>query len=64
MSTLINASIRVDKLPKEKSVKCLLLMHTAPVDDNGTDLPAVVNELCSEYDVLFSNQKLSPRQII
>ena len=38
-------------------------MHTAPVDDNGTDLPAVVNELCPDYDVIFSTQKLSPKQM-
>ena len=51
-----------DKLPKEKADKCLLLMHTAPVDDNGTDLPAVVAELCP-YNVQFSNSKLSPQQM-
>jgi len=43
-----------DKLPKEESSKCVLLMHTAPVDANGTDLHAVVSELCSEYDVVFT----------
>ena len=52
-----------DQIPKEKADKCVLVMHTAPVDENGTDLPAVVNELCSDYDVIFSNQKLSPRQM-
>ena len=34
---------------------CLLYMHTSPVDQNGTDLFAVVNALCSEYPVLFSD---------
>ncbi len=52
-----------DKLPKEKSDKCLLLMHTAPVDEHGTDLPAVVEELCPDYKVIFSHQKLSPTQM-
>jgi glycosyltransferase involved in cell wall biosynthesis len=46
-----------DSLPKEKSEKCLLLMHTASVDKNGTDLVAVVNELCPDYDVKFTNDK-------
>jgi glycosyltransferase involved in cell wall biosynthesis len=46
-----------DKLPKEKADKCLLLMHTAAVDENGTDLPAVINDLCP-YDVRFTNVKL------
>jgi len=51
-----------DRLPKEKADKCLLLMHTAPVDENGTDLPAVIGELCP-YKVLFSTDKLSPKQM-
>lgn len=46
-----------DTLPKEKSDKCLLLMHTASLDNNGTDLVAVVNELCPDYDVKFTNDK-------
>jgi len=36
----------------------LLLMHTNPVDENGTDLPAVIDAVCSEYDVKFTNLKL------
>jgi hypothetical protein len=46
-----------DTLPKEQSDKCLLLMHTAAVDENGTDLPAVVENLCP-YDVKFTGVKL------
>ena len=46
-----------DTLPKEQSDKCLLLMHTAAVDENGTDLPAVVESLCP-YDVKFTGLKL------
>lgn len=46
-----------DTLPKDKSDKCLLLMHTASVDNNGTDLVAVVNELCPDYDVKFTSEK-------
>jgi len=46
-----------DKLPKEKSDKCLLLMHTSAVDENGTDLPAVIEDLCP-YDVKFTGVKL------
>jgi glycosyltransferase involved in cell wall biosynthesis len=47
-----------DMLPKEQAEKCLLLMHTTPVDENGTDLPTVKNELCPNYDVKFTNMKL------
>jgi len=46
-----------DKLPKEQADKCLLLMHTAAVDENGTDLPAVIKALCP-YDVKFTGLKL------
>jgi glycosyltransferase involved in cell wall biosynthesis len=46
-----------DMLPKEQSDKCLLLMHTNPIDDSGTDLYAVVDELCPNYDVKFTNNK-------
>jgi glycosyltransferase involved in cell wall biosynthesis len=47
-----------DKLPKEHADKCLLLMHTNPVDENGTDLIAVKDALCPDYDVKFTNLKL------
>jgi glycosyltransferase involved in cell wall biosynthesis len=50
-------------LPKDESKKCVLVMHTQPVDDNGTDLPAVVKELCPDYDVIFSNEKLDNDQM-
>ena len=46
-------------LPKEKADKCLLIMHTTPIDNNGTHLPNVVKELCPNGDVAFSDQKLS-----
>jgi glycosyltransferase involved in cell wall biosynthesis len=52
-----------DMLPKEESEKCLLLMHTFPVDSNGTDLPVVVKEICPDYDVIFSHKKLEEKQL-
>jgi glycosyltransferase involved in cell wall biosynthesis len=52
-----------DMLPKDESKKCALVMHTQPVDENGTDLPAVVNEMCPDYDVIFSNEKLDNNQM-
>jgi glycosyltransferase involved in cell wall biosynthesis len=38
----------VDTLPKEKAQKCLLLLHTQPADEHGTDLNAVIDLLCPE----------------
>ena len=52
-----------DMLPKEESKKCALIMHTQPIDENGTDLPAVVAEMCPDYDVIFSNEKLDNNQM-
>ena len=35
------------QLPKEKADKCAMLLHCDPVDENGTDLIAVIETLCS-----------------
>lgn len=47
-----------DGLTKEESSKCMLLLHTDPIDENGTDLPAVIKELCPNYSVAFTNKRL------
>jgi glycosyltransferase involved in cell wall biosynthesis len=47
-----------DKLTKEQSGKCVLLMHTTPIDNNGTDLFAVKDKICPDYDVVFSSKKI------
>jgi len=52
----------VDKLSKEQAKKCLLLLHTQPVDEHGTDLPAVIDLLCPEEycNVEFTNGMFDP----
>ena len=52
-----------DMLPKEKADKCVLIMHTQPIDPNGTDLPKVVEAVCPEYDVVFSTVKLDDKKL-
>jgi len=47
----------VSSLPKEKQDKCLMLLHTEPVDENGTDLVAVAEECCKTSKVQFTNIK-------
>jgi len=47
-----------DMLSKEDAEKCMLLMHTSPVDQNGTDLYAVVESVCPDYEVKFINTKV------
>jgi hypothetical protein len=49
-----------DNLPKEQSQKCCLILHTEIRQDAGTDLVAVKEALCQDYDVLFSPGKYSP----
>ena len=53
-----------DKIGPEKASRCALVMHTAPVDNNGTDLNAVVEALGTDYfNVFFSANKLTPAQM-
>jgi glycosyltransferase involved in cell wall biosynthesis len=44
-----------DKIGKEKADKCVLLMHTQPVDENGTDLPAVIDAVAPDVNIIFSD---------
>jgi glycosyltransferase involved in cell wall biosynthesis len=52
-----------DSLTKEESAKCVLFMHTQPVDDAGTDLPACKEAFCPNYDVQFSTDKIMPERM-
>ena len=52
-----------DKLTPEEAKKVCLLMHTQPVDDNGTNLPEVARVICPEYKVYFSDKKLEPNEL-
>jgi glycosyltransferase involved in cell wall biosynthesis len=53
----------VEGLPKEKQDGCVLVMHTQRVDDNGTDLPKVVADLCPNINVVFDDRKWSEVQL-
>ena len=43
----------MSQLPKEKADKCAMLLHCAAVDENGTDLVAVIEALCPEIKKHF-----------
>lgn len=47
----------LDKLPSEKADKCCLVLHTHKVDDNGTDLPVVIDLFMGDRrdQVIFSD---------
>jgi len=54
----------VQQLPKEKQDKVCLLMHTAPVEEHGTDLPRTIAECCSpETNVVFAPNRYSEEQL-
>ncbi len=52
-----------EMLPKEESEKCLLLMHTSSVDNNGTDLPTVIESVCKNYDVKITDRKFDQEKL-
>jgi|TARA_B110000459_G_scaffold154381_1_gene168685 glycosyltransferase involved in cell wall biosynthesis len=52
-----------DNLPKEEAKNCLLLLHTQPVDDNGTNLIDVIENVCPDYDVQFTNTAFSTEDL-
>jgi hypothetical protein len=54
-----------DLIGKEKAKKCAFVLHTAIVDQHGTDLRAVKETLTDpEYvNIYFSTAKLSPQQM-
>jgi glycosyltransferase involved in cell wall biosynthesis len=53
----------VSQLPADQQSKVALLMHTQPIDENGTDLIAVWKTLAPECKVLFSQEKLSSQDL-
>lgn len=46
-----------DTLTEEQKSKVLLLLHTQPIDENGTDLPAVVNVIAPDVNIKFSTKR-------
>ena len=52
-----------DKIGKEKAERVCLLMHTQPVDENGTDLPAVVDAIAPEYNIVFSDSRMPVEEL-
>ncbi len=55
----------LDTLPKQQADKCALIMHTDAIDDNGTDLPKVIEMLMGDKqkNIYISNQKINQSQL-
>tara|TARA_R110001606_G_scaffold27923_1_gene89040 strand:+ start:458 stop:1888 length:1431 start_codon:yes stop_codon:yes gene_type:complete len=63
--TILAWKLFLDTLSKKERNQCQLIMHTQPVDQHGTDLPAVINFLFPEEDhnIIMSHQKLTTEQM-
>lgn len=53
----------VDLLPKKDRDDVLLLMHTAPVDQAGTDLPALIEAIAPGYPIMIDGKKWPPEEL-
>jgi len=53
----------VDGLPEEDRDKTCLIMHTAPRDQNGTDLIEVADKIAPGCDIKFSTDRVTQEQL-
>jgi len=53
----------VDELPEEDRKSVVLIMHTEPVDQNGTNLLAVKDTICPDYHIIFSRQRINQPEL-
>lgn len=53
----------VDNLPVEKRSKAVLILHTEIMSDQGTNLLAVKEALCPDYNIVFSPGKITPQDM-
>jgi len=55
----------LDKLSPKERDNCQFILHTNPIDEHGTDLPAVIRFLFPENDhnIIISSNKLSTEQM-
>ena len=53
----------VDELPVEDRKDVVLIMHTEPIDKNGTNLIAVKQTICPDYHIIFSTQRVSQPEL-
>jgi len=52
-----------DELPEEDKDKVCLIMHTAPKDQNGTDLITVADRIAPGLDIKFSTDRVNQEQL-
>lgn len=61
MPTTIAEGFRefINTLTEEQKKECAFILHTQPVNPHGTDLIALLRDLCPEVQAVFSVSKLS-----
>jgi glycosyltransferase involved in cell wall biosynthesis len=52
-----------EELGEEKASKVCLVMHTQPIDENGTDLPTVYSTLAPNCNVIFSDKRRTTNEL-
>jgi glycosyltransferase involved in cell wall biosynthesis len=60
-----NPNITTEKDKQHPADKMRLLLHTDAIDQNGTDLPSVIKNVCPEIEhlVVVTNRKVSPQDL-
>lgn len=53
----------IRELPENKREKCRLLLHTQPIDENGTDLITVLRDVAPDVKCVFSANRLESSQL-
>jgi len=48
---------------KDKADRTALVMHTQPVDENGTDLPKVIEAVASGRNIIFSDKRRTVEEL-
>ena len=63
--TMLSFRYFLDRLPKEKANKCVLLLHTEIVSEHGTDLMAIKDLFFEGYEdnIIFTQEKFAPHQM-
>jgi len=53
----------IHELPENERSDCALLMHTDLIDNNGTDLNAVISTIAPDYNIYVTNKKFTPAEM-
>ncbi len=62
---LLSFKLFLDSLPKEKAEKCLFILNTQPIDENGTNLFAVIEYFFGKdtKNILISGSSLAAKHL-